>query len=106
MVKNKEANASNTKEGQASKTESKSLTGFNIFLLVVIGILALICLSYIINEFIKAGDNWILFTFTMNSFVFLFKGLFSLADSSTSEGGSRRSKRKSKRKLYKNKKNK
>ena len=111
MVEN-ENRASNTKEVKASNTESKSLTDFDIFLLVSIGILSLILLSYLINKYKKADNNWILFTFTINSFVSLIKGLASLLsfspDSSSSEGGSRKSKkktkRKSKRKLYKNKK--
>ena len=101
-------------ENRIPNTENKSLAGKDIFLLVVIGIGALICLSIIIN-YLKEGDtNFILFHYMYGGFNFIFKGvfwvfsfiwdLFNDDDSSISEGGSRKTKRKSKRKLYKNKK--
>ena len=54
MVEN-ENRASNTKEVKALNTESKSLSGSDISLLVVIGILALICLFFITKRCFKEG---------------------------------------------------
>ena len=104
MVEN-ENRASNTKEVKALNTESKSLSGSDISLLVVIGILALICLFFITKRCFKEG--WMFCYFIKESLKVLGSLISTFLgndDGSTSEGGSRKTKRKSKRKLYKNKK--